>query len=83
MILYLLFLSFTGWFGIRKDFCTFILDICPFLREYGNITIEFGGIDPQSDEEDSERDFFGLTKIAIIEQPPRIVMPIISIETPD
>ncbi|KAG1698547.1 Transmembrane protein 185-like [Nymphon striatum] len=26
------------WFGIRKDFCHFILAICPLLREYGNIS---------------------------------------------
>lgn len=24
------------WFGMRSDFCTFLLTICPCLREYGN-----------------------------------------------
>eukprot|EP00070_Physeter_catodon_P031478 XP_028338372.1 transmembrane protein 185A-like [Physeter catodon] len=28
------------WFGIRKDFCQFLLEICPFLREYGNISYD-------------------------------------------
>lgn len=26
-----------GWFGIRKDFCHFVLGACPLLQEYGNI----------------------------------------------
>ncbi|KAK7582758.1 hypothetical protein V9T40_014203 [Parthenolecanium corni] len=26
-----------GWFGLRKDFCQFLLGICPFLQEYANI----------------------------------------------
>ena len=28
---------FSGWFGIRKDLCVFLLSICPFLQEYANI----------------------------------------------
>lgn len=27
-----------GWFGIRKNFCQFILNALPFLQEYGNIS---------------------------------------------
>ncbi|KAI1291738.1 putative transmembrane protein [Halotydeus destructor] len=40
----LIFLSFGSrggnlwWFGMRKDFCSFLLSICPCLREYGNIS---------------------------------------------
>ena len=26
------------WFGIRKDFATFLLSTCPCLREYANIS---------------------------------------------
>ncbi|CAG0887533.1 unnamed protein product [Darwinula stevensoni] len=26
------------WFGIRKDFCHFLLGVCPCLQEYGNIS---------------------------------------------
>lgn len=29
------------WFGIRKDFCEYLLDICPCLREYGNVSYKF------------------------------------------
>ena len=28
----------SGWFGMRCDFCTFLLDVCPCLREYCNIS---------------------------------------------
>ena len=27
----------SGWFGLRKDFCQFLLGVCPFLQEYANI----------------------------------------------
>ena len=30
-----------GWFGIRKEFCEFLLDTFPLLREYGNISYKF------------------------------------------
>ncbi|KAJ4439266.1 hypothetical protein ANN_07386 [Periplaneta americana] len=33
------------WFGIRKDFCHFLLSLCPFLQEYANIAYSL-----QSDE---------------------------------
>lgn len=26
------------WFGMRKECCEFLLDLCPCLREYGNVT---------------------------------------------
>lgn len=29
---------------MRKDFCSFLLIVCPCLREYGNITYNFNGI---------------------------------------
>lgn len=28
---------FSGWFGIRKDFCHFLLSVFPLLQEYANI----------------------------------------------
>lgn len=27
----------SGWFGIRKDFCQFLLSVFPLLQEYANI----------------------------------------------
>ncbi|KAH7646248.1 transmembrane protein 185a-like protein [Dermatophagoides farinae] len=32
------------WFGMRKDFCSFLLILCPCLREYANISYNFNGI---------------------------------------
>ena len=29
---------FSGWFGLRKEFCPWLLDVCPMLQEYGNIS---------------------------------------------
>ncbi|XP_041051833.1 transmembrane protein 185-like isoform X2 [Cetorhinus maximus] len=39
------------WFGIRKDFCQFLLEIFPFLREYGNISYELHHDDSEDSEE--------------------------------
>lgn len=33
-----LFFWIAGWFGMRRDFCSFLLTICPCLRVYGNIS---------------------------------------------
>jgi len=29
---------YSGWFGLRKEFCPWLLDTCPVLQEYGNIS---------------------------------------------
>jgi len=29
---------YVGWFGLRKEFCPWMLDTCPVLQEYGNIS---------------------------------------------
>lgn len=42
---------FLGWFGIRKDFCQFLLEIFPFLREYGNISYDLHHEDNEETEE--------------------------------
>lgn len=42
---------FAGWFGIRKDFCQFLLEIFPFLREYGNISYDLHHEDNEETEE--------------------------------
>lgn len=34
------------WFGVRKTFYDFVLDTCPLLQEYGNISYQ-GGHDEQ------------------------------------
>ncbi|XP_026864517.2 transmembrane protein 185A-like [Electrophorus electricus] len=39
------------WFGIRKDFCHFLLELLPFLREYGNISYNLQHDDSEAIEE--------------------------------
>lgn len=48
-LIVLICMSFTSrapsnrwWFGVRKDFCQFFLEACPFLQEYGNISYKIG-----------------------------------------
>lgn len=73
------------WFGIRKDFCQFLLGACPLLQEYGNISYSL-----HSDEHDRPDEL-------VIRKPeakqrhkgyhpnpePRVVVPKLSIEMPD
>ena len=33
-------MSFLGLFGMRTDLCTFALNVFPFLKEYGNISVK-------------------------------------------
>lgn len=35
----------TGWFGLRKDFCSWLLGRCPTLQEYGNVYIKRASVD--------------------------------------
>ncbi|XP_053485295.1 transmembrane protein 185A-like isoform X2 [Ictalurus furcatus] len=39
------------WFGIRKDFCHFLLELFPLLREYGNISYNLQHDDSDTFEE--------------------------------
>jgi len=42
------------WCGIRKDFCSFlVLNLCPLLQEYGNISYEVQFDDETADDVDS------------------------------
>nr|AEE62959.1 unknown [Dendroctonus ponderosae] len=68
------------WFGLRKDFCSFLLGACPLLQEYGNIAYQpdrrTNGVEleQQMDKYDAH------IKKADLMKP---VLPIISIEMPD
>lgn len=74
--------NISGWFGIRKDFCHFLLSLCPFLQEYANIAYTAQDTTSTNDtseaalQEKAEKSLkkcdFGKT-----------VVPIVSIETPD
>lgn len=46
------------WFGIRKNFLDFVLDTCPFLQEYANISVQKRGLDEETvpDDEEEEED---------------------------
>lgn len=47
------------WFGLRRDFCQFLLELCPCLREYGNISYDLhrgdDGDTDAHDDRDAER----------------------------
>jgi len=45
----------TGWFGIRREFCQFLLAACPTLREYGNVTYRFSAPSPPAPPGDAPR----------------------------
>lgn len=74
------------WFGIRKDFCQFLLGVCPCLQEYGNISYSIQHNDTESGNSTPEcekvKDISRLKREPIDEQP-KAVVPVLSIETPD
>ena len=75
-------LCFIGWFGIRKDFCEFLLGTCTFLQEYGNISCKFSESvfsRPSGDETSIEPQ----RKPILHEYPAKCVVPVVSIEMPD
>ncbi|KAK7093484.1 transmembrane protein 185A-like [Littorina saxatilis] len=74
------------WFGIRKDFCQFLLGVCPCLQEYGNISYSLQHNDTESGANTPEREKVkGLSKLKkeAVEEQPKVVVPVLSIETPD
>lgn len=66
------------WFGIRKDFCHFLLSMFPFLQEYANIAYSSN---TQNNGEQSNRVRHEKSKKQVDATKP--VVPIISIDTPD
>ena len=78
---------------MRKDFFLFILDIVPWLREYGNVSYENPGERTQTDEENPEEAtlapsarIIGANKTKSgrgSKQDNRTVMPILTIDFPD
>lgn len=67
-----------GWFGMRKDFCSFVLGVCPLLQEYANIAYHSerrqNGV-----ELEQQQDKSGIKRADLLKP----VLPIVSIETPD
>lgn len=74
------FVSLSGWFGMRKDFCSFLLGACPLLQEYANIAYHTerrtNGVELQQTEKTERSNI----KKADLLKP---VLPIVSIEMPD
>ncbi|KAG5325453.1 T185B protein, partial [Pseudoatta argentina] len=83
----LIFMSFGAkggnrwWFGIRKDFCHFLLGLCPLLQEYGNISYQPRDErdQPPSEPMITEKSEKLIKKIDLMKP----VVPIISIDMPD
>nr|XP_019811624.1 PREDICTED: transmembrane protein 185A isoform X3 [Bos indicus]XP_020765286.1 transmembrane protein 185A isoform X2 [Odocoileus virginianus texanus] len=80
------------WFGIRKDFCQFLLEICPFLREYGNISYDLHHEGSEETEETPVPEppkiapmFRKKTRVVITQSPGKYVLPPpkLNIEMPD
>lgn len=69
-----------GWFGMRKDFCSFILGVFPCLQEYANISYYPERRQEGVELEQTEKMDLAYLKRADLLKP---VLPIISIETPD
>ncbi|CAG9861483.1 unnamed protein product [Phyllotreta striolata] len=69
------------WFGMRKDFCSFVLGACPLLQEYANIAYHSerrtNGVELESQIVGAKEK---TVKRADLLKP---VVPIISIEIPD
>lgn len=40
------------WFGVRKEFCVYLLDVFPCLKEYGNVSYKFSDTVAWVDAED-------------------------------
>ncbi|XP_023230209.1 transmembrane protein 185A-like [Centruroides sculpturatus] len=78
------------WFGIRKDFCQFLLGVCPLLQEYGNISYSLHSNEPEENEP-SERTtmsrkpqyIHSKKKTHLTQSEIRAVVPALSIEMPD
>ncbi|XP_050412606.1 transmembrane protein 185A isoform X1 [Patella vulgata] len=73
------------WFGVRKDFCQFVLGVCPFLQEYGNISYSLHSNDSDNDSTTSQhvKTKSSLKKSDYIVDQPRTVISVLSIEMPD
>jgi len=68
---------------MRKDFCEFLLGVCPCLQEYGNVSYKFpGSIFVQEHDQEGLSDDMHRRPI-VTEYQTKPVVPIVSIEMPD
>ena len=73
--------SSLGWFGIRKDFCEYLLGMIPCLQEYGNTSYKF----PESfiTEAISEELITDKRMSSIQKELPNHTVPVVRIDVPD
>ncbi|CAG9538716.1 unnamed protein product [Cercopithifilaria johnstoni] len=70
------------WFAMRASFCSFLLDSCPCLKQYANVSYKFhSSSEHQNTLEDFEKQ--SLQSDHSIKFPLRPVIPFRSIESPD
>nr|XP_022920426.1 transmembrane protein 185B isoform X2 [Onthophagus taurus] len=66
------------WFGIRKDFCSFILGVCPILQEYANISYRSERSNASEAHQRDKKEHVSRRMDLL-----KPIMPIISIDMPD
>ncbi|XP_033111211.1 transmembrane protein 185A-like [Anneissia japonica] len=72
------------WFGIRMDFCSFLLEVCPCLQEYGNITYTLHPVDvPPETEQIPVRSIPNPNPMVINTTSGKLVAPVTTIDMPD
>lgn len=86
-----LYNSSTGWFGLRKDVCQFLLGVCPLLQEYANISYSIPHAEESQTDNRSPLSVEGgvvtsekkdvVASSRRLEH--RVVVPAISLEVPD
>lgn len=71
------------WFAMRAPFCNFLLEKCPCLKQYANLSYKFGthSNHDEASLDGVERD--SLRSDSAVKIPLRPIMPILSIENPD
>lgn len=73
-------LSCLGWFGIRKDFCDYLLGLIPCLQEYGNTSYKF----PESFITQAISEELMTDKRTFQQkEPPKQAAPVLRIDVPD
>ena len=73
--------SVKGWFGIRKDFCDYLLGMVPCLQEYGNTSYKFP--DSFITEAITEDYVISIRTSPSMQDVPKQTVPILRIDVPD
>jgi len=72
------------WFGMQKDFCLFVLDVLPSLREYVNVSYQLDGDSPPQSAGSAGDHFDHLKRIKRnLKNDSGAVVPVLIIDVPD